>query len=155
MQPILQICPGEIRKELIGAVVGDGEHEPAGLVGNGLGKMSFACPGGPEEDDSLAPLDEPAGGKAFDELGIDGRIKAPVKSVDRCLGTKAGPPEETFDPSGGAQVQFVGHEHREELGVGEIVGAGFHDASFKMFPDAGKLQEPELVQELVVHDASP
>ena len=36
--------------------------------------------------------------------------------------------------------------------MGEIVGLGFHDPGIEMFADAGELQEPELLHELVFHD---
>jgi hypothetical protein len=65
---------------------------------------------------------------------------------------RTGPAEQSVDPPGGPEINLVGHEHGEELRVGEVIGFGFHDPGIEVLPDAGELQEPELQQQLVFHE---
>ena len=74
-ETILEICRGHVGKELVGAVVGDGEHQTACSMGDRFSEMRLAGAGGPQENDPFAPFDEAAGGEALDEFGVDRGIE--------------------------------------------------------------------------------
>jgi hypothetical protein len=117
--------------------------------------VSLAGPGWTDEEDALGPLGEATRFKALDQLCIDRGVEGKIKGLDRRHCSETGTFEQTVDPSGRTLFDLVGQEHREELLVGEIVPLGVKDPRFEMFPDPGELLEAKLVQELVVHAASP
>lgn len=150
-QPILQIGSGQISKELMEAVEGDGEHHSARLMGDGFGKMGLAGAGGTEEEYAFTFLNEPTGGEIFDSLGVDGGIEREVERLQSRLRTQMCLVNEPVDAAGSTGIEFVGEEHGEELAVGKTVGLGFDDAGIEMFADAGKLEEAKLLEKLVAH----
>jgi len=61
-----------------------------------------------------------------------------------------GPVEESLDAPCGPLIELISKEHREELGVGEIIRFGFHDTGLEMFADTGKLEGAELLYDITV-----
>ncbi len=60
--------------------------------------------------------------------------------------------EEPQDAAIGPELEFVGEDHGEELGVGEVSAFGLAEAGFQVLAHAGELQDSELMDDLIVHE---
>jgi hypothetical protein len=140
-EAVLQVGGGKLCKELMEAVDADGEQSSACEVGKRFRQMRFAGAGGAEAKDALTALDEPAGGKGFDEFGVDGRIERPVEGLERLLRAQASRADESRDTAGRACFELVGHDHGEEVGIREVVAFGLSEPGFQMLANAGVLQD--------------
>ena len=76
---VLEISSCKLGEEFPEAVEGDREHHAAGLVGQSLRQMSFACAGRTKEEDAFSPLNETATGKITDKFSVDRWIERHVK----------------------------------------------------------------------------
>jgi len=117
---------------------------PAGGVCERLSQVRLTGPGGTEEEDVFGPLDEPAGGQITDQgsVGGDGNVK--VEGLERLACTEMGVLDQTGKFAVPPGLQFVGDEHGEEFGQGELTLLGFQKPHLQCVEHPGELQGAEL-----------
>ena len=81
-------------------------------------------PGGPEDDNVVAVLDEVAGGERLDLLLVDGGLVGEVELLEALDEREAGQAGAHGDVLGGLGGDFLGEHLLEEVGVGELLGRG-------------------------------
>jgi len=100
-------------------------------------------PGGSQDHHVLAMLDEVAGGQGLELLLVEGGLVAEVKALQPLHEGEAGHVGAHGDVLGRLGLDLLGEDALQEVGVGELFGAGVLEEGFEALP---ALEEPEPLE---------